>query len=149
LTAPIRVLFVCVGNACRSIFAEALLRHHGGSDFEVYSAGTEPKGIHPLTARVLDEVGLDHAWARSKSVSEFQGQAFDYVITVCDPARQACPVFPGARETLHWDYEDPAAVEGTEEERLSAFRATLTLLAGRIETFIILSRKARAEAVAG
>lgn len=143
-----RVLVVCTGNSARSILAEALMRQHGGADFEVHSAGTVPKGINPLTERVLDEAGLDHAWARSKSVSEFLGQSFDYVITVCDQARQACPVFPGVHQTLHWGYEDPAAVEGTEEERLAAFRSTLTLMSSRIQTFITLARKDRAAAIA-
>ena len=123
--------------------AEALLRKHGGADFEVFSAGTEPKGINPLTERVLDEAGLDHSWARSKSVTEYLGQTFDYVITVCDQARQNCPVFPGVHETLHWGYEDPAAVEGTEEERLAAFRSTLTMMAGRIQSFITLAKRNR------
>jgi arsenate reductase len=140
---PIRVLFVCTGNSARSILAEALLRHHGGAAFEVHSAGTDPKGIHPLTERVLDEAGLDHAWARSKSVSEYLGQTFDYVITVCDQARQACPVFPGVHETLHWGYEDPATVEGTEDQRLAAFRATLMMMAGRIQSFITLAQRTR------
>jgi arsenate reductase len=140
---PIRVLLVCTGNSARSILAEALLRHHGGAAFEVHSAGTDPKGIHPLTERVLDEAGLDHAWARSTSVSEYLGQTFDYVITVCDQARQACPVFPGVHETLHWGYEDPATVEGTEDQRLAAFRATLTMMAGRIQSFITLAQRTR------
>jgi arsenate reductase (thioredoxin) len=140
---PIRVLVVCTGNSARSLMAEALFRQHGGPDFEVHSAGTEPKGINPLTERVLDEAGLDHAWARSKSVGEFLGQRFDYVITVCDQARAVCPVFPGVHETLHWGYEDPAAVEGTEEQRLAAFRSTLTMMAGRIQSFITLARRER------
>jgi arsenate reductase len=145
---PIRVLVICTGNSARSVMAEALIRKYGGSDFEVHSAGTEPKGINPLTERVLDEAGLDHSWARSKSVTEFLGQHFDYVITVCDQARQACPVFPGVHETLHWGYEDPAAVEGTEEERLRAFRSTLTMMAGRIQSFIALARRERVAASA-
>ena len=140
---PIRVLVVCTGNSARSLMAEALFRQHGGPDFEVHSAGTEPKGINPLTERVLDEAGLDHSWARSKSVDEFLGQRFDYVITVCDQARAVCPVFPGVHETLHWGYEDPAAVEGTEEQRLAAFRSTLTMMAGRIQSFIALARRER------
>lgn len=140
---PIRVLVVCTGNSARSLMAEALLRKHGGPDFEVHSAGTEPKGINPLTERVLDEAGLDHSWARSKSVDEFLGQQFDYVITVCDQARAVCPVFPGVHETLHWGYEDPVAVEGTEEQRLAAFRSTLTMMAGRIQSFIALARRER------
>ncbi len=142
------MLFVCTGNSARSILAEALLRHHGGADFEVHSAGTEPKGINRLTERVLDEAGLDHAWARSKSVSEYLGRTFDYVITVCDQARQVCPVFPGVHESLHWGYDDPAAVEGTYEERLAAFRSTLTMMSGRIQSFITLARRERASPVA-
>ena len=140
---PIRVLIVCTGNSARSILAEALLRQHGGDDFEVHSAGTEPKGINPFTERVLDEAGIDHSWARSKSVSEYLGQTFDYVITVCDQARQVCPVFPGVHETLHWGYEDPAAVEGSEDERLAAFRSTLTMMGTRIQAFIILAKRDR------
>jgi arsenate reductase (thioredoxin) len=144
--SPIRVLVICTGNSARSIMAEALLRTHGGSEFEVYSAGTEPRGVNPLTERVLDDAGIDHSWARSKSVTEFLGQQFDYVITVCDQARQVCPVFPGVHETLHWGYEDPAAVEGTEEERLAAFRSTLTMLSTRIASFVTLARRERSEA---
>jgi arsenate reductase len=149
---PIRVLVVCWGNSARSIIAEALLRHHGGQDFAVQSAGVEPKGVNPMTERVLDEVGLDHGWARSKPVIEFLGESFDYVITVCDDAREACPVFPGHPEALHWGYEDPARVEGSEEERLAAFRSTLTLMAPRIASFVATARpevKARRAATRG
>ena len=142
---PIRVLFVCTGNSARSVMAEALLRQHGGSAFEVHSAGTEPKGINPLTLRVLAAVGIDASWARSKSVDEFVGQSFDYVITVCDQARQSCPVFPGTHESLHWGYEDPAAAEGTDEERLAVFRRVLTQIGERINLFIPLAGR---EAVA-
>jgi len=137
--APIRVLFVCTGNSARSVFAEALLRHHGGTAFEVHSAGTEPKGINPLTLRTLEAAGIDASSARSKSVTEFLGQRFDYVITVCDQARQSCPVFPGVHETLHWGYEDPAAAEGTEEERLAVFRRVFIGLGERIAQFIPLA----------
>jgi arsenate reductase len=143
---PIRVLVVCTGNSARSVMAEALIRRNGGADFDVNSAGTEPSRVNPLTERVLDEAGIDRSWARSKSVNEFLGQAFDYVITVCDEARQACPVFPGVHETLHWGYEDPAAVEGSEEQRLAAFRSTLTMMASRIQTFIALARRDRSVA---
>ena len=136
---PIRVLFVCTGNSARSVMAEALLRHLGGDDFEVHSAGTEPKGINPLTLRVLAESGIDASFARSKSVTEFLGQPFDYVITVCDQARQSCPVFPGVHETLHWGYEDPAEAEGTEEERLAVFRRVFIGLGERIRLFIPLA----------
>ena len=144
ISPPIRVLVICWGNSARSIMAEALLRHHGGADFDVHSAGVEPKGVNPLTLRVLDEAGLDHAWARSKSVDEFLDQSFDYVITVCDDARSVCPVFPGEKQTvLHWGYEDPARVEGTDEQRLDAFEGTLTMMATRIGQFVGLARRER------
>jgi len=138
---PIRVLFVCTGNSARSIMAEALLRKRGGDAFEVRSAGTEPRGVNPLTLKVLAESGLDASFARSKSVDEFLGQSFDYVITVCDQARQVCPVFPGGGESLHWGYEDPAEAEGTEEERLAVFRRVFVQLGERIGTFATIARK--------
>ena len=138
---PIRILVVCTGNSARSVMAEALLRTHGGDGFEVHSAGTEPKGINPLTVRVLAEAGIDASWARSKSVSEFAGQSFDYVITVCDQARQSCPVFPGEGERLHWGYEDPAAAEGTDEERLAVFRRVFTQMGERVHLFIPLASR--------
>lgn len=136
---PIRVLFVCTGNSARSVMAEALLRRHGGPAFEVHSAGTEPKGVNPLTLRILAEAGIDASWARSKSVTEYLGQRFDAVITVCDQARQSCPVFPGVHETLHWSIEDPAAAEGSDDERLAIFRRVFTQLAERIQQFVPLA----------
>ena len=139
---PLRVLFVCTGNSARSVMAEALLRQHGGADFEVHSAGTEPKGINPLTLRVLADAGIDASWARSKSVSEYLGQRFDHVITVCDQARQSCPVFPGVHESLHWGYEDPAEAEGTVEERLAVFRRVFIQLGERIRLFIPMAQRA-------
>jgi len=145
ISPPIRVLVICWGNSARSIMAEALMRQHGGADFDVHSAGIEPKGVNPLTLRALDEARLDHAWARSKSVDEFLDQSFDYVITVCDDARTVCPVFPGEKQTvLHWGYEDPAKAEGTEEQRLAAFESTLTMMATRIGQFVGLARRERA-----
>ena len=143
---PIRVLVVCTGNSARSIMAEALIRTRGGDAFEAFSAGTEPRGINPLTLRILDEAGLDPSFARSKSVEEFLGDTFDYVITVCDEARQVCPVFPGVHESLHWGYEDPAEAEGSEEERLVVFRRVFVQLSERIGTFLPLARKHRSEA---
>ncbi len=140
---PIRVLFVCTGNSARSQLAEALLRAHGGTDFEVYSAGTEPKGVNPYTVRVLAEAGIDWSSARAKSVTEFLGQPFDYVITVCDRARQVCPVFPGEHNSLHWGLEDPAAFEGGDEQKLRAFRQTQQQLLARLRPFIELARRAR------
>lgn len=132
---PIRVIFVCTGNSARSQMAEALLRREGGDRFDVVSAGVEPRGVNPLTIRALDEVGIDIAAARAKSVTEYLGQPFDYVITVCDRARESCPVFPGGAETLHWGFDDPAEAEGTAEERLAVFRVVLTEIAGRVRRF--------------
>jgi arsenate reductase len=142
---PIRVLVVCTGNSARSIMAEALIRSKGGDAFRAFSAGTEPRGINPLTVRTLEEAGLDTSFARSKSVEEFLGDSFDYVITVCDEARQVCPVFPGEHESLHWGYEDPALAEGTEEERLEVFRRVFIQLSERIGTFLPLAIKHRSE----
>ncbi len=138
---PIRVLFVCTGNSARSIMAEALLRQHGGHAFEVYSAGTEPRGINPLTLRVLEEAGIDATWARSTSVEEYLGQTFDYVVTVCDQARQVCPVFPGVHESLHWGYEDPAAAEGTDDQRLAVFRRVFIQIGERVRQFATVTSR--------
>ena len=134
--APIRVLFVCTGNSARSQIAEAVLGRIGGDDVAVFSAGTEPKGVNPYTVQVLDEEGIDWSNARSKSVQEFLGRPFDYVITVCDNARQTCPVFPGSHEALHWDLEDPAEVEGPDDRRLAAFRDTYRELDRRMRPFV-------------
>jgi arsenate reductase len=133
---PIRVLFVCTGNSARSQLAEALLMRAGGPDFEAASAGTEPKGVHPLTVRVLAELGIDWGSARSTAVTEVTGRSWDHVITVCDRARQACPVFPGRPATAHWDLEDPAEVRGTDAERLTAFRDTRDAIERRLAGFV-------------
>jgi len=135
--APIRVLFICTGNSARSQMAEALLGVIGGSAFDVNSAGTEPKGVNPYTLRVLAEVGIDWSKAQSKSVTGFLGQRFDYVITVCDRARQSCPVFPGVHESLHWDLADPAEVNGTDDENLAAFRATRNEIDELVRSFVV------------
>ena len=145
---PIRVLFVCTGNSARSLFAEALLRHIGGDRFDVRSAGTYPKGVNPLTLRTLEEAGIPTERLSSKQVDEFVGQPFDYVITVCDQAREACPVFPGVENALHWGYDDPAAVEGSEEQRRAAFRQVFTAISERIRRFAILAERERREAQA-
>ena len=144
---PLRVLFVCTGNSARSQMAEALLEEFGGSDFEAFSAGTEPRPVNPETKTVLGEIGIDWAGALSKSVLPFVGQPFDYVITVCDRARLACPVFPGEHNSLHWGLEDPAEVEGTAAERLDTFRRTRTEVAARVRPFVEFARKARREPV--
>jgi len=117
-----RVLILCTGNSARSQMAEGLLRHDAGDRFEVESAGTHPSHVRPEATVVMRELGIDISGHRSKSVDEFAGRQFDYVLTVCDRARETCPVYPGHANRLHRAFEDPAAVKGTEEERLAAFR---------------------------
>ncbi|HEY3522624.1 MAG TPA: arsenate reductase ArsC [Candidatus Limnocylindrales bacterium] len=131
-----RVLFVCVGNSARSQMAEALLERRGGERFDADSAGTNATAVNPLTVAVLAEIGVDWSRARSKPLTEFLGQPFDLVITLCDEARQACPVFPGAVRQIHWSLPDPAVADGSAEERLAAFRAVRDELDVSIETLI-------------
>jgi arsenate reductase len=128
----VRILVVCTGNAARSQMAEAFLARIEG--VQAASAGTHPAGVHPLTVRVLAEVGIDWSGARSKSIAEMVDRPWDLVLTVCDAAREACPVVPGARRTMHEAFPDPAAVAGTEDERLAAFRAVRDAMAARMET---------------
>ena len=117
-----RVLVLCTGNSARSQMAEGLLRELGGGRFEVHSAGTRPVGVRPEAVEAMREVGIDISGQRSKSVEEFAGRHFDAVITVCDNARESCPVFPGRVERVHWGFEDPAAAVGDWDARLSVFR---------------------------
>ncbi|WP_201778038.1 arsenate reductase ArsC [Thermanaerothrix daxensis] len=132
-----RVLFLCTGNSARSQMAEALLRHYAGDWFEVYSAGIEPKGIHPMTLKVLAELGIDASQQTSKSLQVYQGKlAFDYLITVCADAERNCPYFPGQGVRLHWPFEDPAACEGSEEVRLQKFRQVRDQIAARIRAWL-------------
>jgi arsenate reductase len=140
--SPIRVLFVCTHNSARSQIAEALLTDYGAGDFEVASAGTVVTRVNPYAIRSLSELGIDWSGARSKSITEFLDQRFDYVITVCDRARESCPVFPGSENTLHWGLNDPSEVEGTDEERLAAFRRTQLEVSTRLRPFIEVALRA-------
>lgn len=117
-----RVLILCTGNSARSQMAEGLLRHDAGGQFEVESAGTKPGIVRPEAISVMRELGVDISGHRSKHVNQFDGERFDYVITVCDDAKESCPVFLNAAKRLHRSFEDPAAVNGSEEERLVVFR---------------------------
>jgi|SRR5450759_3005831 arsenate reductase len=117
-----RVLILCTGNSARSQMAEGLLRHDAGEYFDVASAGTQPSAVRPEAMAAMRELGIDISGHRSKSVKEFDGQQFDYVITVCDSARESCPLFFGGAKRLHHDFEDPAALKGSQEERLALFR---------------------------
>lgn len=132
------VLFLCTGNSARSQMAEAFLRKHGGDRFEAYSAGLEPKGIHPLTEQVMREIGIDLDGQRSKDVMEYMGrQHFGYLITVCAHAEANCPkTFPGVSNRLHWALEDPAAFEGSEEAKLDKFREIRDQIEQRIKDWV-------------
>ncbi len=139
---PISVLFVCTHNSARSQLAEALLREYGGADFEVHSAGTEVTRVNPYAIRALAELGIDWSGARSKAITEFLDRRFDYVITVCDRARETCPVFPGSENTLHWGLDDPSEVQGSDAERLAAFRHTQLEVSTRLRPFIEVALRA-------
>jgi len=137
VTAPVRILVLCTGNSSRSILAEALFRELGGPRVAVESAGSDPAGsVNPLAEAVLDEAGIDHRWARSKSMTAFLDQPFDHVITVCDDAAEVCPVFPGPAKRTHWSIPDPARSTGTEAARLAVYRATYADLRQRIAGFL-------------
>ncbi|MFW9962405.1 MAG: arsenate reductase ArsC [Candidatus Sifarchaeia archaeon] len=128
-----RVLFLCTGNSARSQIAEALLKHLGGLDYEVHSAGTRPQSeVNPFAIEVLREKEIPTEGLYPKLVDDFVNNEFDLVVTVCDSARQACPLFPGAKQREHWSLEDPAAFEGTYNEILFKFRATRDEIEKRI-----------------
>jgi len=117
-----RVLILCTGNSARSQMAEGLLRHDAGDRFEVFSAGVEPSEVRPLAIEAMRELGIDISGQRSKSVAEFTGQEFDFVITVCDNANERCPIFPGKTQRIHWSFDDPAAANGDQAQQLNVFR---------------------------
>ena len=128
-----RVLFLCTHNSARSQMAEGLLRHLAGDRFEAHSAGTEATHVRPLAVRAMAEVGADISDQESKTLERYLKEPFDYVVTVCDSANEACPVFYGAKERLHWSFPDPSQATGTEEERLGMFRAVRDEIRARIE----------------
>jgi arsenate reductase len=132
-----RVLILCTGNSARSQMAEGLLRHDAGERFEVESAGTKPSIVRPEAIAAMAELGIDISGHWSKSVKKFDGQKFDYVITVCDSARESCPVFFGAAERMHHSFDDPAALDGSEEERLNLFRCVRDELRGYLREFAL------------
>lgn len=134
---PHRVLILCTGNCVRSQMAEGLLRQLGGNAYEVHSAGSKPNGyVGPLAIEAMGKIGIDISGHRSKSVSEFAGQRFDTVITVCDSAAQECPTSPGAPKRIHWSIWDPGNATGTHEEKLAAFCRVRDELASRLQQFI-------------
>jgi len=131
-----KILFLCTGNSCRSQMAEALMRHMRGDEFDVYSAGTDPKGVHPKTIEVLREIGIDASAQQSKHVDDLSTKDFDYIITLCGSAAQNCPVFLGNGVRMHKGFDDPAAVAGREQEILTSFRK----VRDEIKDFLIMFR---------
>lgn len=134
-TSKQRVLILCTGNSARSQMAEGLLRHDAHDRFDVFSAGTKPGRVRPEAVAVMEELGIDISGHRSKHVDEFRDSTFDYVLTVCDNAKESCPVYPGHANRLHHSFEDPAAAQGSEEQRLSAFRSVRDQIRQYLRTF--------------
>lgn len=141
-TRRVRVLFLCTHNSARSQMAEGILREIGGDRFEVESAGSEPSRLHPLALEAMKKLRIDISDQRSKHMGAFTDQRFDHVITVCDIASEACPVFPGTPNRIHWSITDPSAAEGTENERLAAFDAAAIDLLTRIRYFVTFVERA-------
>jgi arsenate reductase len=134
---PNRVLFVCTHNSARSQMAEGMVRAWGGESFDAFSAGTEATSVRPEAIEVMREIGIDISAHRSKTILPFIGESFAWVITVCDTAKEACPTIPGAEQHAHWSIDDPSGVEGTEEERIAAFRAARDNLRDRVHIFLL------------
>ncbi len=141
LSRRARVLFLCTHNSARSQMAEGLLRAHGGDWVEVFSAGTEASRVHPLAIEAMDKLGIDIRGQASKLVGQYLAERFDYVITVCDRAKENCPIFPGAPEQIHWSFPDPAAVDGSHIHKLQAFSQTALGLSQRIKHLLLLIQR--------
>lgn len=133
-----RVLILCTGNSCRSQMAEALWGSLGQGQWRSDSAGSQPTGfVHPLAIKVMQELDIDISTNTSKSLKQFQDEAFDLVVTVCDNAKDSCPVFPGAHETLHWPFDDPADATGTDDEEMAVFRRVREEIKEKIRSYLL------------
>ena len=143
-----KVLFLCTGNSARSQMAEAFLRKFSEGQFEAFSAGLEPKGINPLTFRVMEEIGFDLSRQWSKGIDEYLGKEhFQYLVTLCDDAEENCPrVWPGVNQRLHWSFEDPSAFKGSEEEKLAKFRQVREQIQEKITSWL---KDNRSEVISG
>jgi arsenate reductase len=131
-----RVLFICTKNSARSQMAEGLVNHNLAGKMQAFSAGTDPSAVHPMAVAVMKELGIDISHYRSKSIDEFAGEKFDYVITLCSQANEACPVFFGGIQRLHMGFEDPAAVVGSEDQKLAAFRRVRDQIRDEVVAFL-------------
>lgn len=148
-TRKTKVLFLCTGNSARSQMAEGYLRHVAPDAFEPLSAGIEPKGLNPLAVEAMSEIGIDISAQKSKDVREFLGQAIPYVVTVCDNAREHCPIFPLTYKYLHWSFEDPAAVTGSHDEKLAVFRRVRDEITHRIDAELVIPTAGKATTTVG
>jgi arsenate reductase len=137
LMSKAKALFLCTGNSARSQMAEGYLRHVAGDRFEPLSAGVEPKGLNPLAIEVMHEIGIDISQQTSKGLDQFLGQEIPYVITVCDNAKQRCPIFPHANKFVHWSLEDPAEAAGSHDEKLAVFRRVRDEIEQRIDSELL------------
>ena len=135
-----RILFICTHNSARSQMAEGLLRHLGGDEFEVFSAGTEATAVRPLAIEAMAELGIDISGQESKTLDRFVNQPFDDVITVCDTVAEACPIFPGARRLRHWSFADPSKASGSEDEQIAVYRRVRDEIWARIEKELLDSQ---------
>jgi len=138
-----RVLFLCTHNSSRSQMAEGFLRALAGDRFEVASAGTEARGVNPMAVQAMAEAGVDLGRHASKTLDRFVGEPWDYVITVCDSANEACPVFPAAATRLHWSFDDPSAARGSEADRLAVFRRVRDEIKSKLESWLRRTRSAK------
>ncbi|MGN6185756.1 MAG: arsenate reductase ArsC [Thermoanaerobaculia bacterium] len=134
-----RVLFLCTHNSARSQMAEGLLREMAGDRFDVRSAGTERTRVQPLAIEAMREIGIDITGHWSKTVDELAGENFDFVITVCDRANESCPIFPGTTERIHWSFDDPTAISGSEEQKLRAFRIVRDAIQQQLRMFVLVA----------
>jgi arsenate reductase (thioredoxin) len=137
MNSKTRVLILCTGNSARSQMAEGFLRHDSGDAFEVFSAGTVASFVRPQAIQVMDELGIDISSHRSKSVDEFTGQEFDYVITVCDNAKESCPIFSGRTKRIHWSFDDPAEPTSSEVKKLTVFRRVRDEIRKKLREFAV------------
>jgi len=137
-----KVLFLCTGNSARSQMAEGFLRHYAGDEYDVYSAGLEPRPVNPLAVDVMREVGIDISGQTSKGVRDYLGRVhFGFIITVCTDAERNCPIFPGVSIRLYWPFDDPAAATGTEEQRRAVFRRVRDEIGAAVQTWLPEQRR--------
>jgi len=129
------VLFLCTGNSCRSQMAEGMLRHYHGDRFEVQSAGTNPSKINPYAVRAMQEIGIDISRQQSKSVDDFKDKSYDFVVTVCDNAKETCPLFLGDMKRIHWSFVDPADADGDDEAVMAVFRKVRNQIRAKLDSF--------------